>query len=204
MHTAKQIDRLWKQARYIQLFNGLTMGRLEADFGGHLQASRPAIAAAAMAIIRLDELAQPNAAVYPGLLRVLLGAQESDGGWGEPMLTALCVRALLSNGGNGGAAIHNGLTYLANLQQETGIWPRVPIRRFAADPLASVFILSQLGHEPQFREAVHFAAAADWFAGHSSVLDQQTRKLWTRVESRTTRWQRQSPASAQRLATLWT
>ena len=53
---------------------------------------------------------------------------------GEPMLTALCLRALLSNQG-AGLAVESALGYLAGLQQDSGIWPRVPLRRFPGDPV---------------------------------------------------------------------
>ena len=73
-----------------------------------------------MAIIRLEELSQSHVTLHKSLLRALLASQESDGGWGDPMLTSLCVRALLVNNG-GGDAVDRGLSYLAALQQPSGI-----------------------------------------------------------------------------------
>ncbi len=202
MHTLKKIERLWGQGRFTQLFTDLIAGRAEAPFAGHLQADHPAVAAAAIAVIRLDELSQSHVPLQNALLRAVIGAQESDGGWGSPMLTALCLRALLVNNG-GGDAIGAGLGYLAALQQSSGIWPSIPLRRLPGDPLTTAFILSQLGNENRFREALDFEAVMDWFVGHLPALDAQTRRLWTRVSLRNARWQPQAMDDEARLASLW-
>ena len=81
-----------------------------------------------LGIIRLDELCQSASSLYPELVRALLAEQESDGGWHDPMTTALCLRALLCGRG-GGLAIERGLAFLANLQKPQGLWPKAPIRR---------------------------------------------------------------------------
>jgi hypothetical protein len=106
--------------------------------------------------------------------------QESDGGWGDPILTALCLRALLGGRG-GGEAIEQGLSYLAGLQKDEGIWPRIPFRRMPADALASAMVLYHLSHEQRFRDAVLFENAVRWFEDHSTQLDAPTRKLWFSV-----------------------
>ena len=203
MHTVKQMDRLWLQGRYTQLFGDLTHGRMEAAFAGHLQSTHASTAAAAMVVIRLEELAQPHVKLHDQALRCLLGQQESDGGWGDPMLTSLCLRALLTNHG-GGDAIERGLAYLANLQQDVGIWPRIPFRRLPGDSLTSVFVLTQLGHEPRFRDSVNFDAVTEWFSTHSDALDVQTKKLWQRVELRSCRWKTRAASGESRLVMLWT
>src|SRR2546428_386722 len=94
----------------------------------------------------------PPRPVYPtSHRRALLAAQNvNDGGWGDPVVTALCVRALLCGRGNG-PSIDFGLRYLANLQKTEGVWPAGPIRRLPADPAASAFVLFQLGDRPHFR-----------------------------------------------------
>ena len=53
----------------------------------------PVPMAAAMAIVRLDELTQSHLPLYAKLIRFILDAQESDGGWGDPAVTALCILA---------------------------------------------------------------------------------------------------------------
>jgi len=108
----------------------------------------------------------------------------------------LCLRALLGSRG-GGEAIDRGLLYLANLQKEDGIWPRVPFRRMPADALTSAVVMYHLSHEPRFREAVAFDDAVQWFDGHSTELDPQTRKLWFSIRLR-------CGISQERLTTLWT
>ena len=85
MHTPKQIERLWSQGRYTQLFSDLVEGRLEAAFASHLQAVHPATAAAAMGIIRLEELSQSHVGLCRhGVCRIDPSARsraraESDG-----------------------------------------------------------------------------------------------------------------------------
>jgi len=182
MTTLRQIERLWAARRYEPLFRQLLAARPEASFRLEIELAR-AVPAAALALIRLDELCQSHQPLAAELLRTLLSAQENDGGWGDPMTTALCLRALLTGRGSG-AAVDRGLFYLANLQKSEGIWPNVPIRRLPADPYVSAFILHQLGDQPRFRETVRFLDALNWFDQHESTLDPESRRLWDRAASR--------------------
>ena len=182
MMTVRQIERLWGSKGYAKLLDELLSARPEGELASRFKSS-PAIAAAAMAMIRLDELDQAHVSLYGDLLRLVLARQDADGGWGEPVLTALCVRAL--SGGRGeGIAIERGLKYLASLQQDAGIWPGGPLRRMPADAYASAAILSQLGDHSGFREAVRVADAMRWFETHESSFDTATRALWSRARLR--------------------
>jgi hypothetical protein len=196
MQTVKQIERLWNARRYEVLLAQLVACRADAEFATLLQSGPMAVPAAAMGIVRLDELGQSGVPLYHKLLICLLAAQESDGGWGDPTLTALCLRALLGSRG-AGEAIDRGLTYLATLQKEEGIWPRIPIRRMPGDALTSAIVLYQLSHEPRFREAVAFDDAVQWFDLNISQLDPQARKLWYSVRLR-------CGINRERSVTLWT
>lgn len=182
MMTVRQIERDWESKGYARLFASLLAARPEVGFRLGLDSSRP-VPAAAMAIIRLDELSQSHVKLYSKLVKTLLAAQEADGGWGELLTTALCIRALLCGNGNG-AAIERGLGYLAALQKADGIWPLVPIRRMPADPYVSALILYQLGDHPAFRKAVRLDDAANWFDLHEHALDAEARSLWSRVRVR--------------------
>jgi hypothetical protein len=136
-----------------------------------------------MALIRLSELGQSHVPLAQTLLRPLLATQESDGGWADPMLTSLCLRALMA--GNGaGLAIERGLTYLANLQKSEGAWPAEPIRRMPADPRTSAFVLYQLAVDDRFRAAIRFDDAVAWFDTHRGTLELETRRLWDRIALR--------------------
>jgi hypothetical protein len=177
MQTVKHIERLWAGRRYDALLRELVACRADADFLPLLQNGSIAIPAAAMAMIRLDEFGQSGAPIYHKLLVCLLASQDGDGGWGDPIMSALCLRALLGSRG-GGEAIERGLLYLAGLQKAEGIWPRIPFRRMPADALASAVILYHLSHEERFRQAVLFDHAVRWFEDHRADLDPQTRKLW--------------------------
>ena len=177
MITVRQIEREWTHRKYEKLFDSLVEHRPEAAFPFDLSAGR-CVPAAAVALIRLDELSQSHVPLYARLVRALLAAQSAnDGGWGDPVVTALCLRALMNCRGTG-AAIDFGLRYLADLQKDDGTWPAAPIRRFPADPAASAFVLYQLGDRPAFREAVRFDDAVNWFETHRSSLDADARRWW--------------------------
>ena len=182
MITVRQIERLWSAKFYEKLFKELMANRPEASFHYQIDLNN-AVPAAALGLIRMDELSQSANPLYQQMLRTLLNRQESDGGWGDPMTTALALKALMCGQGNG-LSIDRGLFYLANLQQPGGIWPAIPFRRMPADPAASAFILYLLGDSTRFRQAVRFLEALNWFEAHDSALDPETRKLWDRASLR--------------------
>ena len=182
MITIRQIERAWTARTYEKLFRELVAARPEAAFRFELEQGR-AIPAAAMAVIRLDELSQSHVPLAGTLVRALLAGQEKDGGWGDVMTTALCLRALLCSTGDG-VAIERGLQYLANLQKAEGVWPAVPLRRMPADGYASAFVLYELGDNARFRGAVRFDDAVEWFEAHEPALDPETRRLWSRARHR--------------------
>lgn len=182
MITVRQIERHWDAKAYDKLFSELLLARPEGSFRLGVNTAR-ALPAAAMAIIRLDELSQSHVKLYSTLLKTVLAAQEADGGWGDLVTTAFCLRALFCGNGNG-VAIDRGLAFLAGLQKSEGIWPNIPIRRMPADAYVSALILYQLGDRPAFRRAVRMADAAHWFTLHDGSLDEETRALWNRVRIR--------------------
>jgi hypothetical protein len=180
MTTVRQLQRFWESRKYDQIYAELTASR--SDCVPQLRWECPAcVPAAAMAIIRLDELDQSHVPLAPKLIRALLATQQPDGGWGDLMATALALRALTRCRGQG-LAIERGMAYLANLQQPQGIWPKVPIRRMPADAQVSAFILHQLGDVPAFRAAVRFDDAVRWFARNDFALDENTRRLWNSAQ----------------------
>jgi hypothetical protein len=179
MITVKQMQRTWAARQYERMFRELVACRPEAqldlDFDGAWS-----IPAAAIAIIRMDELSQGHRPLYAQLVRALIASQQPDGGWGEPALTSLCLRALLCGQGHG-AAIERGMSYLGNLQKDEGPWPRVPLRRMPEDPYISAFILLQLGGEPTFQAAVRVEDALGWFERNEAFIDLPARELWRRA-----------------------
>ena len=180
MITVRQIERLWTAKSYGTLYKDLVACRPEAAFTPGAEPCSLA-AASAMAMIRLEELSQSYLSFYSRLLRAILAAQEADGGWGDVPTTALCLRALLCEQGDG-VAIERGLAYLANLQKPEGVWPAIPIRRMPEDARVSLFLLYQLGEKDRFRDAVQFDRAMAWFETHGSSLDAGCRALWDRVK----------------------
>jgi hypothetical protein len=185
MITVKHIERLWNGRMYDKLLRELLANRPEAGLRLELELSGTcrATPAAAMAMIRLNELNQSHHALHAKLVRTLIATQESDGGWGDPIATALALRALLNDHGDG-EVIDRGLHHLAMMQKPEGIWPNVPLRRMPADPHVSAFVLYQLGAQGRFRAAVRFLEAINWFESHESSLDPETRRLWDRATLR--------------------
>ena len=182
MFTIRQIERLWSSKQYRRLAVELLAGRAEASYRLEAEFGR-SVPAAALALVRMDELAQSHHPLYRKLLNVLIVGQEADGGWGDVMTTALCVRALTCGDGQG-VAVERGLTYLAQLQKSEGIWPTVPFRRMPGDAFVSAFVLFQLGETESFRHAARLTDAVDWFAGNLATLDADTRRLWDRAAAR--------------------
>jgi hypothetical protein len=182
MMTIRQIERMWNAKSYERLFRELIAARPEGSLRAQMQLAQP-MATAAMGLVRLYELNQEYTPVYATLLRALLAGQQADGGWGDPMTTALSLRALLLGQG-AGQAVQRGLGYLAALQKSEGIWPNVPIRRMPADPYVSAFVLYQLAEHAEFRTAVRFLDAVNWFEQNEPTLDAETRTLWDRASAR--------------------
>lgn len=177
MVTVRQMERDWVARKYEKLLASLTAARPEANFAFDPSAGR-AVPAAAVALIRLDELNQAYVPLYGRLVRALLAAQSvTDGGWGDPAVTALCLRALMGSRGNG-LAIERGLDYIASLQKDDGLWPAGPIRRMAADTITSAFVLYQLGDKAVFRDAVRFDDVVEWFEARGRKLDADSRQWW--------------------------
>ena len=197
MFTIRQIERLWSSKQYRRLAVELLQGRPEASYRLEAEFGR-AVPAAALALIRMDELAQSHHSLYRTLLNVLIVGQEADGGWGDVMTTALCVRALTCGDGQG-VAVERGLAYLAQLQKSEGVWPKVPIRRMSGDAFVSAFVLFELGETESFRRTSRLGDAVDWFTGNLATLDPDTRRLWDRAAAKC-RTRRPRPADA---AGLW-
>jgi hypothetical protein len=182
MMTVKQMERLWDGRKYEPLLSYLLCPRVELALAEELTAAG-SLAAAAMGMIRLDELNQTHMPLFGKLMRAVIAAQQNDGGWGEIAISALCLRALSIDDGRG-AVIGRGLAYLANLQQPSGIWPRVPIRRMPADAEVSAFVLLQLGEQEAFRLAVEFDEAIRWFEENGDALSATAKNFWAHAKLR--------------------
>ncbi len=176
MITLRQVERLWNGNEFNRISLLLLEMRPEASLRITAEFAR-AVPAAALTVIRLDELNQGHTPFVSQLIQNILAAQDADGGWGEPLITALCLRALMCAGGEG-IAIDRGLQYLAHLQKADGLWPKVALRRMPADAYTSVFILYQLADDERFAQAVRMDDAIAWFETHNAELDPDTARLW--------------------------
>ena len=182
MTTVRLMQRLWKGQHFSTLYQEAAQTRPEGSLRAQGALSLPA-AATAMALIRLDELGQAHVPLASTLIRELLRRQEADGGWVDPMTTALCIRALMCSGGDG-VAIERALAYLGQLQKSEGLWPKIPIRRTDGDPFVTAFILLQLGRDERFAASVNIPAALAWFSANQLSLDGETRRLWDQLARR--------------------
>lgn len=182
MQTVRQIERYWTARQYDRLARELLRARPESCDRLALEFAR-AVPAAALALIRLDEFNQAGHALNGKFIRTILAAQEGDGGWGDPLTTALCLRALFCNDGQG-VALHRGMEYLAALQKSNGAWPALPIPRTVEDPFVSAFILFHLADQRAFRAAVRLDDALHWFSQHEAALAPDARRLWDRAHLR--------------------
>ena len=182
MTTVRQIERLWTSQQFPQLLAALLHGRPESATTLRT-ATRSPLPVAAIILIRLDELSQSHVPLYARLVKFLLAAQEPDGGWTDPLTTALCLRALLAGGGSGDA-IDRGIGYLASLQKPDGLWPLEPLRRMPADATVSAFILLQLGGHRRFVEAIRFDQVLKWFQSRDGTLDPTVQQLWEHASLR--------------------
>jgi len=201
MLTVRHVEKLWNGRKFERLLDELLSPRVEALAGGLLGGSA-AVAAAALTLVRLEEMNQSHVAICPKLIRAILAHRQLDGGWGDVAVTALCLRALCQNQGDG-AAIDRGMEYLAMLQQPDGIWPRVPLRRMPADAMVSAFVLLQLGDNEKFRESVQFDAAVEWFEMHQGMIESAAQTLWRHARIRTAPAARlSSPKSAAALPAM--
>ena len=182
MQTTRQIERHWNARQYDRLARELLAARPENSPRLVAELSR-AVPAAALALIRLDELNQANHPLCGKLIRTVLAAQEGDGGWGDPIISALCLRALMCNRGLG-VSIDRGISHLASLQKDEGAWPAEPIRRMPEDAFVTAFILFHLADQDAFRAAVRLDDALTWLTRHESAADEPTRRLTHRATLR--------------------
>jgi hypothetical protein len=157
MLTVKQLQRLWVAGNYASISRLCLEMRPEVSARLITEGARP-IAAAAMIIMRLDELGQAHHPFVAQLIRTLLKSQEADGGWQDPITTAFALKALLTSRG-AGVAVNRAAAYLACLQKEDGLWPKEPLRRMPSDPFVSAVILFLLVNEPVFRSAIRLEDA---------------------------------------------
>ena len=149
MITVRQIEKWWKAKDNARMLVGLCAGRSEVTAEVRSLLSGSVTAAAALAVVRLDELMQGEREIARTLLKEIIAAQESDGGWIDPAVTSLAVRALACSGGCG-SPIERGLAYLAALQRDDGLFPAEPLRRMPGDEHATAFVLINLAAAGQF------------------------------------------------------
>jgi hypothetical protein len=182
MITVRQLERMWQEKTFSRMSSLLLEMRPEQSVR-LTQETGKSIPAAAMAIIRLDELSQSHTPFCSRLLRHILATQDGDGGWGDALTTALCIRALSCCNGSG-EAISRGLGYLASLQKDDGSWPHVPLRRLPGDAFTTALVLFYLAEIPSFREAARCGDAINWLSNQEPDLDLETTGLCRRLRLR--------------------
>lgn len=165
MTSVRQIDGLWSEGRTRQLVTELT--RFRPDFPASLidSLSSSAVVAAALAMMRLQELDQTLFASYEGLERKLLASQAEDGSFGSIPVTALACRALLVEP-TSSEALRKGLEYLGSMQREDGSFPIDSPRRLPGDLLTTALCIYHLSRDDRAKRALRFELAGRWLADH--------------------------------------
>ena len=179
MLTVRQIERWWQMQAFDRMIDELCTGRAEA-VGGIRQLFTGPAAAAALAVIRLDELHQSHLPLAGKMVRFLIAGQAPEGGWGDAVVTALALRALSRNTGTG-LSVERALDRLDDLQRDDGQWPREPFRRFEGDPAVTAFVLFQLAETRTPAANALIERTLDRVAGDLS--DKQLAPLRRRVAS---------------------
>ncbi|MDW8263074.1 MAG: hypothetical protein RMJ35_11160 [Phycisphaerales bacterium] len=178
MTTIRQLDRLWNAKEHSRLVAEIAVGRPELlAVARHLLGP---VAAAAVGVIRLDELGQAHQPLSGRLIRTLLASQHEDGSWGDLAVTVLALRALRCGGGSG-QAVQRALDFLQSQQELTGGWPYQPVGRMPPDPLMTAFVLLTLADDPMIAARLSFPAAAAWLRGQLARLDAPIRRLAERA-----------------------
>src|SRR5215212_6621219 len=96
--TVRQIERLFISKHHRQLYRELMEARPEGAFALE-NVLGMAVPTAALALVRMDELTQSHLPLFRRLLNVVITSQQADGGWGNLLTTAVCVRALMCGDG---------------------------------------------------------------------------------------------------------
>src|SRR5215207_7631222 len=110
MITIRQLERLWMGQQFDRMVRLFLEMRTESSVRLACELSR-AVSAAALAVVRLDELSQSHNPFAQKMIRTILTSQEKDGGWGDPLTTTLCLKALLMCHGDG-LAIQRAIDHL--------------------------------------------------------------------------------------------
>lgn len=182
MITIRQLERLWMMQQFDRMIRLFLEMRRESSVRLVCELSR-AVPAAALSVVRLDELSQAHNPFAQKMIRTIVASQEADGGWGDPLTTALCLKALLCSKGDG-LAIQRAVDHLAALQRSEGLWPRVALRRMPADPFVTAFILFHLADEERFTRAISIDETMAWFEANAQNLDHETGRLWRAISLR--------------------
>ena len=182
MITVRQLERLWQEKAFARMSGLLLEMRAESSLRLAQELARN-VPVAALAIIRLDELSQAHTPFCARMIRTILAAQDPDGGFGDALTTAICLRALSCCNGHG-LAIERGMKYVATLQKDDGSWPRIPLRRFGGDAFVTALVLYHLGENEKFIEATRAEAALDWLSAQEPELDPETARVFRLVRTR--------------------
>jgi hypothetical protein len=192
MITVRQLERLWEAKSFARMSSLLLDMRPESSLRLTSEFSR-ATPAAALAVIRLDELSQAHTPFCARMIRHLLASQEADGGWADAATTALAIRALSCCDGHG-LAIDHAVNFLANLQKEDGSWPKIPLRRLPGDAFTTATVLFYLTDNARFAQLSAPQKAMTWLSAHDCDLDEQTLKLCRTLRLRHTSTAREEPS----------
>lgn len=156
--SRERIETLWMNGNLQQLARELAERRTEWSVRAVDQVpvvpGAPALGILTLleiGVSRKDPLVQEMGAA-------LAAGQNCDGGWGDPGITALVLRAL-SLAELEQACYSRGLAYLSLAQDRGGAWSH----RGERSHHETALVLTMLGDQPDFRSAVDVEQAIEWY-----------------------------------------
>jgi len=191
MLNVNRIERWFRAGQFGQILDALVRNGAMLPLALRVRLSAHPEAAAAMALRRVVELAWGRAPIAEEMAGWLLARQCEDGSWaGDPATTAAVVSAFAQVQARPetqanpaldvrlGNARFRGLTALAQMQVEDGLFWFDEDTHDAQRGLVAAFVLSELADDDEFRQLVRWADLLDWFEGRDHRLDGPTADLY--------------------------
>ncbi len=195
MLSVHQIERQFRARHFESLLRGVAPIGIDWPLPLQIRLGSQPVAAMALALKRVIELTYGPTALSRELTQAIIDQQNADGSFGDsgirgplgdPLATAAVIAALSALAHEHASAPHpeaavaleRALAALANFQADDGLF-HCPADRTDDDrALGSIFILTLLAGDDDFRQAVRLADLMNWCDEHAGNLDREAAKLW--------------------------
>ncbi|MEM9420088.1 MAG: hypothetical protein AAGA25_13695 [Planctomycetota bacterium] len=193
MLSVSLIERTLEARDYDRLLRDLADNGMEIPLSLRLRLCQCPAAPVALALRRLVELTYGPTRLSRELVERLLLSQSPEGGFAadcghdrDPLVAAAVLAGLGRVAADHVSAANDdlfdsldrGYAALAELQDCDGLFSSPSDRSLADRAMTSAFILSLLGSEPRFRDAVRLSELFRWFEAQEGRLDRHTQHLW--------------------------